>query len=70
MGIYRSSKGEEKETADMPLTYLKNALNKATALGDIDNIDVLQAELDLRESNNDEIDEPTDEDDDSADYPY
>lgn len=46
MGTYTSrSTGEEKDTTTMPLPYLTNALAKAQANFDQENIDVLQQEL-------------------------
>lgn len=48
MGIYISSKGEKKDTADMPIEYINRALAKARANGDQNNIDVLERELELR----------------------
>ena len=48
MGIYISSKGEKKDTADMPIEYLNRALNKARQEGNQANIDVLQEELNKR----------------------
>lgn len=46
MGTYISrSTGEEKDTTTMPLPYLTNALAKAQANFDQENIDVLQQEL-------------------------
>lgn len=66
MGTYISSKGEAKDTSEMPYTYLKNALNKAIDNGDQDNIDVLQAEIDSRpdpETDNSSIDDTTNDTD-------
>lgn len=49
MPIYTSSKGEEKDTANMPTTYLKNALKKAQEENNQANIDALEAELATRD---------------------
>ena len=49
MGTYIDHLGDEKDTADMPTNYLENALNVALDNEDQDNIDVLQAELALRD---------------------
>ena len=48
MGIYNSTSKGEIDTADMNFIYLTNALAKATAEGDQANIDILQAEIDIR----------------------
>lgn len=50
MPIYTSSSGEEKDTADMPYTYLVNALRKAELIGDKDNMLALETEIALRDS--------------------
>lgn len=50
MGIYTSSNGDQKETADMPYPYLQNALRKAQDSGDVDNVTVLEAEINLRDN--------------------
>lgn len=52
MGIYISSKGEEKDTATMAYPYLQAALNKAVAEQNDDNVRVLQAELQQRDGAN------------------
>ena len=52
MGIYISSKGERKDTKDMPVEYLRRALEKATKEGNQANIDVLIRELDERNATN------------------
>lgn len=48
MPIYTSSKGEEKDTAEMPTTYIRNALRKAQEAGNQANIEALEAELETR----------------------
>ena len=48
MPIYTSSKGEAKDTAEMPTTYIRNALAKAHEAGNQENIDALEAELSNR----------------------
>lgn len=61
MPIYTSSKGEQKETADMPYSYLQNALKKATEEGNQDNIDALNEEIMSRpEAQNGENEEKID----------
>ncbi len=52
MGQYTSSKGIVWDTVDMPQKYLENALNKAEENLDQDVVDILQAEITLRENNN------------------
>jgi hypothetical protein len=52
MGIYTNSKGEEKDTSEMPYTYLVNALNKAQQNNDTVNEPILQAEIDARNAQN------------------
>lgn len=46
--IYTSSNGTQKETSEMALSYIYNALNKAQQNQDQDNIEALQAELQAR----------------------
>ena len=48
MGRYIDSKGNQKDTGDMDDVYLERALAKAQRENNQDNIDVLQAEVDLR----------------------
>jgi hypothetical protein len=45
MGIYTSSKGEKKDTKDMPIEYINRALAKSKQNGDQANIDVLEEEI-------------------------
>ena len=48
MGIYTSSKGIKRDTADMPIEYIQRALAIATKDGNQVNISVLQEEIDKR----------------------
>ena len=48
MGIYASSKGIKRDTADMPIEYIQRALAIATKEGNQVNISVLQEEIDKR----------------------
>lgn len=48
MPTYTSSNGTEKDTSQMALSYIYNALNKAQQNQDQDNIDALTAELEAR----------------------
>lgn len=45
MPIYTSSKGEIKNTSEMPIEYLKRALAKAQANGDAENLQALEEEI-------------------------
>lgn len=49
MGIYTSHDGTEKETEDMPMPYLLNALQRARVANNEENVAVLEAEIALRE---------------------
>jgi hypothetical protein len=48
MGTYTNSKGDEVDTSGMAIPHLQNALAKAQANEDTDNIKACQDELDLR----------------------
>lgn len=50
MGIYISSKGEQKDTGEMAYPYLQSAYAKAAREGNEDNMRALQSELDLRDN--------------------
>lgn len=50
MGIYHSQSKGDVDTSEMAYTYLVNALNKAKAQGDQDNIEVLEAEIAIRDA--------------------
>jgi len=49
MATYTSSKGEQRDTKDMPTAYVNSALNKARENGNQDNIEALESELSTRE---------------------
>lgn len=51
MPIYTSSKGEEKDTSNMPIEYIMRALAKARAENNQNNIDALEYEINLRNGN-------------------
>lgn len=61
MGIYTSSKGEEKDTSTMPYSYLQNALNKARQEENQANIDALEEEMRIRPEYDQEDSESTDD---------
>ena len=48
MAIYISSKGEQRDTGDMPTAYLNSALKKAQESGNQSNVEALEAELSTR----------------------
>lgn len=50
MGIYISSKGEEKDTSTMAYKYLQSALKKAEENGHAQNIAVLTEEMVMRDA--------------------
>lgn len=52
MPIYINSKGEERETSTMAFTHLQNALNKSKEAGHEANIAALEAEIKLRNPEN------------------
>lgn len=56
MPTYISSKGQEKDTGEMPTTYIRNALRKAQEEGNDANILALQTELATRD-----VSSPTDD---------
>ncbi len=67
MGIYTSSKGEEKDTSEMAYPYLQSALRKAEenegdSVAD-ENFKVLTAEIALRDAEAGDTEEETVEDD-------
>lgn len=48
MPTYIDSKGQAKETKDMPIEYIQRALAKAKSQNNQDNIDALEYELKQR----------------------
>jgi hypothetical protein len=52
MPIYNSASKGPIDTAEMAYPYLVNALNKAQAQGDQDNIDALTQEIAIRDAQN------------------
>lgn len=48
MPTYTSSDGTQKDTADMPTSYIERALAKAKREGNEANVEALQEELDIR----------------------
>lgn len=49
MGTYISSKGEVKDTADMPIEYIQRALAKSKDEGNDANVKALEDEIASRE---------------------
>lgn len=47
--MYTSSNGVQKDPSEMPGPYLENALKKAQAEGNIENIEALTAEKEKRD---------------------